>query len=88
MPQDPKVLSGPTCLAVNGPSSKSLKNPIRPWSPLPLVASNRTLAHHGAMSHSSHKRSRPGSSPKIVFGLGNEVIHLLLTPYFFIWFVE
>jgi hypothetical protein len=25
---------------------------------------------------------------KSVFGLRNEVIYLLLTPYFFIWFVE
>jgi hypothetical protein len=25
---------------------------------------------------------------KRVFGLRNEVIHLLLTPHFFIWFVE
>jgi hypothetical protein len=23
-----------------------------------------------------------------VFGLSNEVIHILLTPHFFIWFVE
>jgi hypothetical protein len=39
------------------------------------------------VSH-THTLSDDAHSPNKLFGLRNDLVHLFLTPHFFIWFVE
>jgi hypothetical protein len=51
-----------------------------------VVRGGQGLQRHGAARRDAQCRTRRIYTS--VFGLRNEMVHLLLTPHFFIWFVE